>query len=234
MSSPNPKRKFLKEETGFTLPEMLITMLVMLVVLFALYNIFDASIRVFRFGNDKVEAVENARLGLEKMEREIRAAYPVVRGDSDKDYLFFTADGTDGSVTAPPKATMPLSAIQVTFGNDLGTGNGKIQCGSPCEYFTYKLTSTANASDACTTATAPCTLRRVNAANSGTGVGEPVVEFVKPGGLQFSYCAAVSDCPPATALTQERDIKAIRVELVVSKDGREQALRTDIDLRNRR
>ena len=37
-------------------------MLIMIAVMFALYSIFDMSLRVFRFGNDKVEAVENARL----------------------------------------------------------------------------------------------------------------------------------------------------------------------------
>ncbi len=49
----------------------------MIVVLSALYSVFDMSLRVFSFGNDKVEAVESARVGMEKMEREIRAAYPV-------------------------------------------------------------------------------------------------------------------------------------------------------------
>ncbi len=53
----------LSEEGGFTLPELMVTMVMMLTVLFALYSIFDMSIRVFSFGNHKVEAVENARLG---------------------------------------------------------------------------------------------------------------------------------------------------------------------------
>jgi len=51
--------------------------MIMIVVLFALYSIFDMGIRVFSFGNDKIEATEQARLGMEKMTREIRAAYPV-------------------------------------------------------------------------------------------------------------------------------------------------------------
>jgi len=63
-----------REESGFTLPEVLVAMVMMVTVLFALYSIFDMSLRVFSFGNDKVEAVENARVGLERMEREIRAA----------------------------------------------------------------------------------------------------------------------------------------------------------------
>jgi prepilin-type N-terminal cleavage/methylation domain-containing protein len=93
--------RLLREERGFTLPEMLVTMVMMVIVLFALYSIFDMSLRVFSFGNDKTEAVENARLGLEKMEREIRAAYPY--------------DKINGTTTLLSSWT----ANQITFGNDL-------------------------------------------------------------------------------------------------------------------
>ena len=71
------KARFLKEERGFTLSEMMVTIVIMMVVFFALYSVFDMSVRIFSFGSNKVEAVESARLGLERMEREIRAAYPV-------------------------------------------------------------------------------------------------------------------------------------------------------------
>lgn len=69
-------KRLLKDERGFSLPELLVTMLMMLTVMFALHSIFDMSLRVFSFGNDKVEVVENARIGMERMEREIRASYP--------------------------------------------------------------------------------------------------------------------------------------------------------------
>ena len=54
------KKRLLREESGFTLPEVLV--MLMLTVMFTLYSIFDTGIRVFSFGNDKTEAVENARL----------------------------------------------------------------------------------------------------------------------------------------------------------------------------
>lgn len=99
----------LRDESGFTLTEVLVTMMMMILVMFALYSIFDMSLRVFSFGNDKTEATENARLGLERMEREIRAAYP-----QDK-----TVD--------PPNTTLfsIWAADQITFGNDLN-GNRKV------------------------------------------------------------------------------------------------------------
>jgi prepilin-type N-terminal cleavage/methylation domain-containing protein len=70
------RRPFLRDESGFTLPELLVAMTMMVTVLFALCSIFDTSVRIFRYGSDELKAVENARLGLERMEREIRAAYP--------------------------------------------------------------------------------------------------------------------------------------------------------------
>lgn len=74
-------KRLLRGQEGFTLAEVLVAMVMMLTVMFALYSIFDMSLRVFSFGNDKVEAVENARIGLERMEREIRAAYPQEDGE---------------------------------------------------------------------------------------------------------------------------------------------------------
>ena len=91
-------------EGGFTLPEMLVTMLLMIVVLFSLYNIFDMSIRVFSFGNDKVESVESARVAVERMEREIRSAHPQNRAAGDRTVIYNFATGQQGSIV---------------FGNDL-------------------------------------------------------------------------------------------------------------------
>jgi prepilin-type N-terminal cleavage/methylation domain-containing protein len=104
------KSRILKEESGFTLSEMMVTILVMLTVLYALYSIFDMSLRVFSFGNDKIEAIENARVALERMEREIRGAFPY---DAPTDTRVLYGPGT--------------SATQITFYNDLngdGKGNG--------------------------------------------------------------------------------------------------------------
>jgi type II secretory pathway component PulJ len=97
------RERFIRDESGFSLPELLVTMLMMLLVFFALHSIFDMSIRVFSFGNDKTEATENARLGLERMERELRAAYPYNKAAGNNTLL---ASGT---------------ASEVTFGNNLNS-----------------------------------------------------------------------------------------------------------------
>ena len=116
-------RWLLAEEGGFTLVELLVTMMMMLTVMFALYSIFDMSLRVFAFGNDKTEATENARLGLERMEREIRAAYP-----QDK-------AGVNGTVNeALITSALADPATEITFGNDLN-GNRLVDAN---EIITYQ------------------------------------------------------------------------------------------------
>lgn len=109
--------RLLREESGFTLSEMLVTILVMIVVFFALHSIFDMSIRVFSFGNDKVEAVENARLGLERMEREIRAAYPYdkVAGDTTLFSSFTSNSVTFGNELPPEDRKIDLANEQITY-----------------------------------------------------------------------------------------------------------------------
>ncbi len=205
----------LRDEGGFTLPEMLVTIMIMIVVLFALYSIFDMSIRVFDFGNDKVEAVENARLGLEKMEREIRAAYPYDTG-AGKDYVLLNPGD-------PTQKATSLSTNQITFGNDRN-GDGKLTCltASACEFITYKPSGSA-----------PYTLQRVNTATPSTSAGDPVVEFVNgSGGLTFTYLKPDSNGSLVTT-TSVDEVRVVQVRLQISKDGKVQNLTTDITLRNR-
>jgi len=206
---------------------MLVTIIIMMVVFFALYSVFDMSVRIFAFGSNKVEAVESARLGLERMEREIRAAYPV----ASDGHLFFS---TNGAATNPPQA-MP-SQTQITFGNELGAegeGDRQIKCGDPCEYITYKLTDDVAGSNAACTVS-PCDLRRVNTANS-TEAGAPVVDnAVFPGGLEFTYLQSDG----ITLATTESNIAKVRVSLDIMVDSgtrtaARQRLTTEIDLRNR-
>jgi hypothetical protein len=75
------------EEAGFTLPEALVAMVMTAAVLLALYAVFDAGVRVFGAGRDGTEAVQAARLGLTRMEREIRAAYPQDKAAGDATLL---------------------------------------------------------------------------------------------------------------------------------------------------
>ena len=202
------RQRIFRDESGFTLTEVLVTMMMMVIVMFALYSIFDMSLRVFSFGNDKVEAVENARLGMERMEREIRAAYPVNKiPDPPLEHLFF-APGNPSVPTAPGTNT-------ITFGNDLPQG------GTPPNRRIWDPVTGTDPGEEITYAVSGSTLTRN---------GRPVVENVATNGLTFAYLT--SSLQTATA-ADGTDIGVVRISLQINVDGRGQTLTTDVDLKNR-
>lgn len=108
-------RRLRREEGGFTLPELLVAMMLMLTAMFALYSIFDMSLRIFSFGNDRTEAVEQARAGLERMDRELTAAHPYDRAGGDETLL------------------PSYGPEHISFGNDLD-GSRKVAPGEEIRY----------------------------------------------------------------------------------------------------
>jgi type II secretory pathway pseudopilin PulG len=204
----------LREEGGFTLPEVLVAMTMMILVLFALYSIFDMSIRVFSFGNDKVEAVENARLGLEKMEREIRAAYPYDK-PSGQDHLLWSP-GYPATGAIPP-------SDRISFGNDLD-GDRRIECppSSACETITYDIYRPGGGPT-----------QALGRTKSSGGARQSVVDHVEDvdgdgEALTFEYLDRFGN--PATS---EADVALVRIELEIGVNGRTQTLTTQVALRNR-
>jgi competence protein ComGC len=209
------KRRFLREERGFTLMEMLITTIIWIVVLMALYSVFDMSITAFRVGNNEVEAVEEARVGLERMEREIRQAYAFDRAN-DNTALFATWTPT-----------------QITFGNDLdgdrksGPTAGECPGINACELISYSVDAGTG------------TLMRT----TGGFPPQPMVENVayvdaNDTGLRFQYFQLDGTTEVVPGVGNEADVGAVRIELEVRVDGGNvqdstQTLTTDVALRNR-
>src|SRR5215216_8102033 len=166
-----------KEEAGFTLVEVLVAATMMFSVLFALYAIFDVSVRAFGYGGDRLEAVGNARLALGRMEREIRAAYPYdLTSDPPRRYLFL--DPTD-----PTKPAVPIST-RIAFGNETG-GDRRIDTSEVIGYY-------LSGPD----------LKRCK----GGGV-QTLVDSIPTHGLRFTPCRRPDDCPPALAVTDEAEIR---------------------------
>ncbi len=214
--------RLLREERGFTLIEMMVTIIVMIIMLFALYSIFDMSLIAFSYGNSKEEAMENARLGVEKMEREIRQAYAFDKANGDR-RLFQT-----------------WTADQIVFGNDLD-GNMKSgptvgECPNAvgdCELISYQVYQPAGSST-----------YALGRANSGAGTLEPVVEYVDyvsptNTGVSFRYfdtTGGTTEMFPGDP--NERAIDMVRIELRITVDSAApqpgtQTLTTDVALRNR-
>jgi Tfp pilus assembly protein PilW len=205
--------RLLREEGGFTLTEMMVTMLVMIMVMFALYSIFDMSLRVYGVGNDRIEATANARIGLDKIARDLRAAYPASKAGG-KTQLFW-APGTCLTAVMPTET-------QVTFGND-SNGNRMI-CNAS--------TGLMDAGEEITYSVSGSTLRRN---------GQPAVEFLKDvdgdgKALTFKYMDAKGN----TVVSDEATIARVHVKLEVAVDRGiheepvTQILETDVALRNRK
>lgn len=197
-----------KEETGFTLVEVLVSAMMMFGVLFALYAIFDVSVRAFGYGGDRLEAVGNARLALGRMEREIRAAYPYdLTSDPPRRYLLL--DPADPTKPAVPTAT------RIAFGNETG-GDRRI---GPSEVIGYYLSGHD--------------LKR-----SKGGSVQTLVDDVATNGLRFTPCRNADDCPPELSIADEAEVRLVRIELSVEvrrrgEDPARQTLSTDVYLRNR-
>ena len=196
------------EEGGFTLVEVLVCAMMMFGVLFALYAIFDVSVRAFGYGGDRLETVGNARLALGRMEREIRASYPYdLTSDPPRRYLFLEP-------TNPTKPAVP-TATRIAFGNETG-GDRKIGATEVIGYY----------------------LSGQDLKRSKGGSAQTLVDSVPADGLRFIPCRSPDDCPPALAITDEAEIRLLRIELAVDvrrrgQDPTRQTLVTDVYLRNR-
>jgi type II secretory pathway component PulJ len=186
---------------------MLVSITLMIVMLFALYSVFDMSIRVFGFGNDKLEATENARLGLEKMARELRTAYPYDKVN-EQEHLFWTSAN-------PATPAFPTSS-SVTFGNDVNADR-KIDVAT--EQITYSLSGN--------------TLQR----NGQPAVEfvQNVPEEVGPA-LSFQYLNANGNTVTSGS-EADMDMVQIKLEIAVDRGINEQpvtqVLRPKVALRNR-
>jgi prepilin-type N-terminal cleavage/methylation domain-containing protein len=213
------KARFLRDERGFTLTEMMVTLVIWIAVLFALYNIFDMSIRVFSFGNNKVEATESARAGIDTMEREIRQAYPV-----EPNTLFHIWDPTEIRFGRNLNSDDDIQKIGYVVYED-PAGSGKFLLGR----------------DNISTGT-------TNTVENLQPVVEHM-DYQSPTntGLSFTYCRRLQDdsdlddpddCPAGfDVATSEGDIILVRMQLRLRvhkglKDAT-QTLTTDVALRSR-
>ncbi len=94
--------KLIKNNTGFTLTELLISIVISLLILIIVSTTFTLNQRVFRKSILKAELVQNARVSLDLMAREIRQAKeiatPLPADDSNPDLVAHELEFEDGHI----------------------------------------------------------------------------------------------------------------------------------------
>ena len=68
----NHQSKVLQPESGFTLIELLVTLAIFMLVMIAVYSLFDTGQWFYLHGERKTKIQEIARMAMEQMERDIR------------------------------------------------------------------------------------------------------------------------------------------------------------------
>jgi hypothetical protein len=142
------------------------------------------------------------------MGREVRAAYPYDL-TSKPPKRHLLLDPSNPAQPAVPGAT------HVAFGNETG-GDRRIEASEVVGYY-------LSSHD----------LKR----SKGSSV-QTLVDNVATNGLRFTPCRSADDCPPEVAITDEAEIRLVRIELAVEvarrgEDPARQTLATDVYLRNR-
>jgi prepilin-type N-terminal cleavage/methylation domain-containing protein len=66
-----------KNQRGFTLAELLVAVVIILLILTIVSSAFAVNQRVFRIGNNRAELLQNARIATDLMAREIRQALAI-------------------------------------------------------------------------------------------------------------------------------------------------------------
>ncbi len=110
--------KFIRNQTGFTLLEMLVSSAVFVIVLFAIYTMLSANQITYALGENKVEIQQNARVAMRRMAREVRMA------------------GYDPSSAIPAQASQ--TAIQVANANTI-TFIADLDGNNSSDQVTYRL-----------------------------------------------------------------------------------------------
>lgn len=121
---------------GFSLVELLISMTIGLLILFSVYEAFTVHNRHFKTQELKATTMQNARVGLDFIVRELRMA-----GYNPADTLN-SCTGTNTATSTPCVGITSIAADSISFTADLnGNGNLTADDTNPDENITYNIYS---------------------------------------------------------------------------------------------
>jgi type IV pilus assembly protein PilW len=123
-----------KITAGFTIVELLISMSLGMIILFAVYNIFTIHNIHFKTQASNLEMIQNASYGLESVSREINIAGFNPTGTLPR------CQGTNTATNTPCTGLTSITSSAVSYSADLN-GNGDLTTGSanPDENITFEV-----------------------------------------------------------------------------------------------
>ena len=185
-------RRSQRDESGFTVPELAVVMLVFGLVSVMIFNFFDQSVRITNSATNNVQAERDAQLALRQMTQDIRAAKPVGDKCAVGDYdtcLRFT-------IPRPTNAN-PECTTAVTY-----------------RFVTNRILQDLADASTCATSRSWTGREVVRAVNAST---QPVFEYYDRVGKRITITAACTSAENDPACPKEA--RSVRVRLRVQYFG---------------
>jgi prepilin-type N-terminal cleavage/methylation domain-containing protein len=122
-------RRLLRDQRGFSLAEMLVVTAVLGFVMAAVIAIQQKGHEMYRYGTNRVEAQQNARVALDAITRELRSAQSMVTLGSASDVTFTICDPSSMIACTPVSVQYQLSGTDLnrTSGGTTATIIGGVQ-----------------------------------------------------------------------------------------------------------
>jgi prepilin-type N-terminal cleavage/methylation domain-containing protein len=122
----------LRDESGFTLPELLTAIIIGLLIIFAAFDLLDTTLSVGSKVTKRVDATQRGRTALDRITRDLRSQV-CLPGDTPVDSLIGASDNsvdiyadlTDGSGARPPqRRTITFNPTARTLSESIYTPTG--------------------------------------------------------------------------------------------------------------
>ena len=106
-------RKLVRSQGGFTLAELLVVTAVLGLILAAVFSLLQSGQQAYTMGSNRVEVQQNARVALELMTRELRAAQSITTLGGAGDITFTVCDPASMAACTPMAVQYQLSGANL-------------------------------------------------------------------------------------------------------------------------